>query len=108
MIACESRMPTTSLDGHWEGAWQFADGSYVEKFSFDLTQSGITVVGSGLDEKGVTAKVSEKIEDLSFTLVVVPEDGADPIVFSGQKVNKSIRGVWRVGTTTGPWAAEKR
>ncbi|OGV81402.1 MAG: hypothetical protein A2340_10340 [Lentisphaerae bacterium RIFOXYB12_FULL_60_10] len=108
LAGCATIPTAPSLGGRWEGAWQFSDGSYIEKFSFDLVESGRTVTGSGVDEKGIAAKVTGEVSDTSFTLTVVPEDGSDPIVFSGKIDTISIHGVWEVGGTTGPWAAEKR
>ena len=97
-----------SLSGHWEGSWQYTDGSYVEKFSFDLIESGGIITGKGVDEKGIAAKVTGVNKDSLFTLKIVPEDGNPPILFSGQLDKNTIRGTWIVGRSSGPWSAVKK
>ena len=96
-----------SLEGRWEGSWQYADGSYVEKITFDLAESGSKITGSGMDEKGVAAKISGEAHGASFSLLVVPENGTDPIVFAGRLDKSCIEGEWSVGRVKGPWSAKK-
>ncbi|HEY6096154.1 MAG TPA: hypothetical protein VIU93_14490 [Gallionellaceae bacterium] len=97
-----------SIQGHWEGSWQYSDGSYSEKFSFDLDESGQKISGSGLDEKNVPAKVTGVRNGKSITLKIVPENGDAPIAFSGQVQTNVIRGIWVVGGSSGPWSAIKK
>lgn len=108
MFSCSSETTPPSVAGRWEGAWKTEDGSFSEKFSFQLQVDGQVIHGQGLDEKGVSAKVSGKINDSSLTLKISPENGEKPIQFTGRLEKDTLQGTWKVDAGTGSWSAVRK
>jgi hypothetical protein len=98
---------TRDVTGSWKGSWRYSHFAYEEKFSFDLKQSNGSIVGTGIDEKGVGASVRGDIVNNNVRLIVKPADGSDPVTFEGIAEDILMKGSFSVGNVKGVWFARK-
>jgi len=113
LAACSSVSTSTGSDtnltGSWNGTWQYSHFAYEEQFTFQLTQQGRDIIGVGIDENGVKAKITGKVKNNKVELTLRPEDGSDPVKFKGVIENNGMymRGKFSVKSTVGIWLAKK-
>jgi hypothetical protein len=110
LSACASTSESTlTLDvtGSWKGAWRYSHFAYEETFSFDLKQSNGSIVGTGIDEKGVGASVRGSIANNKVRLIVKPADGSESVSFEGIVEDVLMKGSFSVGNVKGVWFAKK-
>jgi hypothetical protein len=98
---------TLDVTGSWKGSWRYSHFAYEEKFSFDLKQSNGSIVGTGIDEKGVGASVRGHIANNKVRLIIKPADGSDPVTFEGIAEDVLMKGSFSVGNVKGVWFAKK-